>query len=252
MAFCSKCGAQVEGNQRFCVKCGNDLSAAATSAPAATAAPTVAPQAFAPAPGPIPGAIPGSVPVPGQFPPPGAVPIMAMPQAQSKGKGWLWGLIIVGAILYGLYYIGSHNQPTAGQPGATPAQQPGATPAATPPPSGAPQPGTAVQPGDPGPGGPNATLVQLQSFTGSYRGYNGSVQIYDGKWVNRSNVTIVSATLECDQYAANDAVLAQNRTTLNGPVQPGGTGTYNPFLMGAALQYTKYVNCGVVEVTPAQ
>lgn len=252
MAFCSKCGAQAEANQRFCVKCGNDLSAAATSAPMAAASPAPAGaavhQPFAPAPAPI----PGSVPVPGQFLPPGAVPIMAMPQAQSKGKGWLWGLIIVGAVLYGLYYIGSHNQPTAGQPGATPAQQPGATPAATPPPSGAPQPGTAVQPGDPGPGGPNATLVQLQSFTGSYRGYNGSVQIYDGKWVNRSNVTIVSATLECDQYAANDAVLAQNRTTLNGPVQPGGTGTYNPFLMGDALQYTKYVNCGVVEVKPAQ
>jgi zinc ribbon protein len=250
MAFCSKCGAQSEANQRFCVKCGNDLSAGAP--------PAAAPQAFAPGPGQIPGAIPGPVPVPGQFPPPGAAPIIAMPPAQSKGKGWLWGLIIVGAVLYGLYYIGSHNQPTAGQPGATPAQQPGATPGqqpgATPAtaPSGAPQPGTAVQPGDPGPGGPNATLVQLQSFTGSYRGYNGSVQIYDGKWVNRSNVTIVSATLECDQYAANDAVLAQNRTTLNGPVQPGGTGTYNPFLMGAALQYTKYVNCGVVEVTPAQ
>lgn len=249
MAFCSKCGAQVESNQRFCVKCGNDLSAAATSAPAAAAAPAgaTAPQPFVPAPGPI----PGPIPVPGQYPAPGGVPIIAMPQAQSKGKGWLWGLIIVGAVLYGLYYIGSHNQPTAGQPGATPTQQPGATPAATPPPSGAPQPGTAVQPGDPGPGGPNATLVQLQSFTGSYRGYNGSVQIYDGRWVNRSNATIQTAILECDQYAANDAVLAQNRTTLNGPVRPGGTGTYNPFLMGAALQYTKYVNCGVVAVTPA-
>jgi hypothetical protein len=244
MAFCSKCGAQSEANQRFCVKCGNDLSAAAP-APAANAAP----QAFAPGSGPI--------PVQGQFPPPGAVPIMAMPQAQSKGKGWLWGLIIVGAVLYGLYYIGSHNQPTAGQPGATPAQQPGATPAqqpgATPAAApGVPQPGTAVQPGDPGPGGPNATLVQLQSFTGQYRAYNGSVQIYDARWVNRSNATIQTAILECDQYAANDAVLAQNRTTLNGPVQPGGTGTYNPFLMGAALQYTNFVNCGVVAVTPSQ
>lgn len=180
---------------------------------------------------------------------------MALPQAQSKGKGWLWGLIIVGAVLYGLYYIGTHKQPTAGQPGATPAatpaQQPGATPATAPTPSDAPQPGTAVQPGDPGPGGPNATLVQLQSFAGQYRGFNGSVQIYDARWTNRSNATILSAILECDQYAANDAVLAQNRTTLNGPVRPGGTGTYNPFFMGAELQYTKYVNCGVVAVNPA-
>jgi zinc-ribbon domain len=240
MAFCSKCGAQLEANQRFCVKCGNDLSAAApATAVAPQAASPAAPQGFAPAPGPF-------------SPPPGAVPVIAMPpQTQSKGKGWLWGLIIVVAVLYGLYYIGTHNQPTAGQPGAMPAQPPGTAPATAPSPSGAPQPGSPVQAGDPGPGGPNASLVELQRFTGQYRGYNGSVQIYDARWINGSNVTIQSATLECDQYAANDAVLAQNRTTLNGPVRPGGTGTYNPFLMGAVSRDTSFVNCGVVEVTPA-
>jgi hypothetical protein len=174
-----------------------------------------------------------------------------MPPAQQRGKGWLWGLIIVGAILYGLYYIGTHNPQPTGQPGATPAQQPGTTPATAPSPSSAPQPGSPVQPGGPGPGGPNASLVQLQRFTGQYRGYNGSVQIYDGRWTNGSNVAIESATLECAQYAANDAVLAQNVTTLNGPVQPGGSGTYNPFLMGAVVQATHFVNCGIIAVTPA-
>jgi hypothetical protein len=248
MAFCSKCGAQLESNQRFCVKCGNDLSASAPatttapSAPAAAAsasAPAAAPQPFAPA------------PVPGAYPSPGAVPIVAMPQAQQKGKGWLWGLIIVGAVLYGLYYIGTHNQQSTGTPGATPAQQPGTTPATAPSPSGAPQPGTPVQPGGPGPGGPNAALVQQQRFSGAYRAYNGSVQIYDVRWTNGSNSTIQTATLECAQYTANDEVLAQNVTTLNGPVQPGGTGTYNPFLMGTVVQGTSFVNCGIIAVTPA-
>jgi zinc-ribbon domain len=241
MAFCSKCGAQSEPNQRFCVKCGNDLGAqasVATAAPAATA-PTPAPQAFAPA------------PVPGAYPAPGPMPVVAMPPAQAKGRGWLWGVIIVGAVLYGLYYIGTHNQPTTGQPGSAPAQQPGAAPAAGPTPAAAPQPGAPAQPGGPGPGGPNASLVEMQKFTGQYRGYNGSVQIYDGRWTNGANVAIQSATLECAQYAANDAVLAQNVTTLNGPVQPGGTGTYNPFLMGAVLQATSFVNCGIIAVTPA-
>jgi hypothetical protein len=109
-----------------------------------------------------------------------------------------------------------------------------------------------VQPGDPGPGGSNAALVGLQDVSGDWRALNGSLQEYNVKWVNRSTVTIQSSVLECDQYDANNEVLAQNRTNLNGPLQPGGTGTYNPFNMGTVQQGLNSVNCGIVAVTPAQ
>jgi len=194
------------------------------------------------------------------------------PPAPAKRGGWIWGVVIVGAVLYGLYYIGTHNQQTPGtggtpvqqsqtpQQGAAPqpgapqpvsgeqpeAPQPGAVPGA------APQPAAPVQPGDSGPGGPNASLVQMQAFGGQWRVANGYVQVYNVQWMNRANVAIQSGTLECDQYDANSEVLAQNRTTLNGPVQPGATVTFNPFNMGAMQQSLKNVNCGIVAVTPAQ
>jgi hypothetical protein len=38
---------------------------------------------------------------------------------------------------------------------------------------------------------------------------------------------------------------------LNGPVQPGGTITFNPFQMGSVSMYMSRVNCLIVAVTPA-
>ena len=81
---------------------------------------------------------------------------------------------------------------------------------------------------------------------------NGGLQEYNVKWTNRSNATIRTATLECDQYNSSNEVLSQNRTTLNGPLQPGGTGSYNPFMMGTVQQGLNQVNCGIVAVFPAQ
>jgi predicted amidophosphoribosyltransferase len=52
-AFCSKCGTQLEGNERFCVKCGNDVTAAAPAsapAPVAAAPPPRVAQPMAPPP----------------------------------------------------------------------------------------------------------------------------------------------------------------------------------------------------------
>jgi hypothetical protein len=60
-----------------------------------------------------------------------------------------------------------------------------------------------------------------------------------------------AAILECDQYAANGADLSQMRTTLNGPVPPGGTTKFNPFQMGAVNPYMAKVNCAIVDVNPA-
>jgi hypothetical protein len=45
--------------------------------------------------------------------------------------------------------------------------------------------------------------------------------------------------------------LAQMQTTLNGPVQPGGTATFNPFQMGGAVMNMHSVNCTIMSVTPA-
>lgn len=259
MAFCSSCGAQLEGDSHFCVKCGADQTAKAAAAPAAVAPPPPA-QPFVPPPlaqpfAPPPPAQPfGIPPVPPVMP--GQIPIVmgAPPQAPAKGKGWLWGVVAV-AILYGLYYIGTHNQqnqnpgqaPTPqAQPGQpTPQTQPGApTPQA--------QPGyQPQQPGGGGQGGGSQALVQAQQFSGRWDGVNGYVQISQAQWKNGANVVMQSATLECVQYAQSGQTITQNRTTLNGPAQPGQTITFPTFQAGQMAQGLAKVQCGIVGVTPA-
>ncbi|MGB8030279.1 MAG: hypothetical protein WCF30_11510, partial [Terracidiphilus sp.] len=112
-----------------------------------------------------------------------------------------------------------------------------------------------AQPGGPGPGGPNAALVQQQQWSSQEQPANGYVQVQNGKWTNGSNVNIQSAVLECDQYDANQAVLAQNQINLtmsNPPLAPEGYATYGPFNAGQIVQNVNSVNCGIVAVTPAQ
>jgi len=252
MAFCGKCGAQLEGNERFCVKCGNDLSAAA--APAVTpvaAAPIVPPQTAPPPFAPIQQGYPGQ----------GPIPIVTMPQPVPKSHGWLWGVIIVVGILAGLYYIGEHNQqnqqqgtapgqqPVQGQPGA-PDQQPSQGQQ----PDQGQQPGIGQQPYTPAGGqgqGGNAGLVSLQAFAGRWDAVNGMVQVSNAVWRNNSSVTMQSATLECAQFAANGTVITHSQITLNGPLQSGGTDRFNPFQMGAIQQGLAKVDCGIVGVNPA-
>ncbi|MGA3333229.1 MAG: zinc ribbon domain-containing protein [Terracidiphilus sp.] len=266
MAFCGKCGAQLEGNERFCVKCGNDLSAAGATAGASVAAAAAAPAAAPVAPPQA--APPPFAPFPQGYPGPGAVIPMA-PPTQVKGRGWLWGVILVVAILYGLYYIGKHNQQTQ-TPGQNPTQQPGAAPGQQPVQGqpGAPdqQPGQDQQPNQgqqPGVGqqpyqgqqqgqGGNSALVQLQKFTGRWDNISGIVQISNALWRNNSNVTIQSATLECAQFAANGTMITHAQITLNGPLQPSGTDSFKPFTMGAIQPGLARVDCGIVGVTPAQ
>jgi len=90
MAFCSRCGAQLEGNERFCGKCGSDVTAmaavqAASLAPsvqavAQAAYPSIPPAAPPPPPpGVYPGAPPTAAPYPyaaAQGPPPGMTAVM--------------------------------------------------------------------------------------------------------------------------------------------------------------------------------
>jgi hypothetical protein len=136
---------------------------------------------------------------------------------------------MVAAVVVGGYYYSKQN--SASTPTPAPAQ-PGA-------------------PAAPGVQGQQVTPVQQQSFSGHWQAIYGNVEVTNGSWTNRSSVTIQSAILQCDQYSANGADLSQARMTLNGPVQPGGTTTFNPFQMGAVNVYMTRVNCAIVAVTPA-
>ncbi|HEY5212882.1 MAG TPA: zinc ribbon domain-containing protein [Acidobacteriaceae bacterium] len=246
--FCSKCGAQLEGNERFCVKCGHDVTAAgAAPAPVATAPPpppmAPPPQGYAASPPPGYGA-------------PGPIPVMGVPPpAEPKKNNMMWAVIAIAAAAGGWYYY--HNQQTQ-----TPANNPPAPIAGpTQPGGGAPggggapvQPAAPVQPGGPGPGGANAALVQAQQWSSQEEPANGFVQVQNGKWVNGSNVSIQTAVLECDQYNAAQAVIAQNQTNLtlsNPPLVAGNNATFSSFNAGQIATGVNTVNCGIVSVTPA-
>ncbi len=267
MAFCSGCGGQLEGNERFCAKCGADQTAMAGGTPAVQAPPPQAPPAqaaFPPQPAQPYPAMPPQYPP--QYPPPGPIPVMAMPPAApAKSSKWIWIAIIVAAVLYGLYYIGTHDQqqnpapapapqtqpgtPTPqAQPGApTPQAQPGAPTPQAPPTTPTPQ----AQPGAPGQGGNNQALVAQQQLTCRWKAQNGSIEITQAQWKNGSAVTIQTAIMETQQVSAAGQIIAQNQSTLNGPVQPGQTVTLSSISMGATAQGVTQVNCGIVGVTPA-
>jgi len=176
------------------------------------------------------------------------MPVAVPPAEPAKKNNTLWIVIAIAAAAGGWYYYNQqHPTPTATNPPTQPApQQPGGTP---------PQPATPAQPGGPGPGGPNAALVQQQQWSSQEVPSNGYVQVQNGKWTNGSQVNMTSATLECDQYDANQTVLAQNQTNLtmnNPPLTPGGYATFGNFNAGQIVQNVNSVNCGIVAVVPAQ
>lgn len=249
-AFCSKCGTQLAGNERFCVKCGNDVTAAGGASTVAATPVAATPIAQPVAPPPAYAAPPpqnyGAPPAPG-FVAPGPIPVMGVPPpAEPKKNNTMWAVIAIAAAAGGWYYY--HNQPTPNPPANPPltAPAPGGAP---------PQPATPAQPGGPGPGGPNAALVQAQQWSSQENPVNGQVQVQNGKWVNGSTVAIQTAVLECDQYDKNQTVLAQNQTNLtlsNPPLAPGNNATFNSFNAGQVVQNVNSVNCGIVSVTPGQ
>jgi hypothetical protein len=246
-AFCSKCGAHVEENERFCPKCGNDVTAGA-AAPAPAAAPVLVAQPVAPPP-PVYAAPPPQgypAPPPPGYGAPGPIPVIMPPADGAKKNNTLWLVIAIAAAVGGWYYYHQQHPTTA----TTPTQ-----PQTVPQPGGAPpQPATPAQPGGPGPGGPNAALVQQQQWSSQEQPVNGYVQVQNGKWVNGAQVGIQTAVLECDQYDANQTVLAQNQTNLtlsNPPLTPGGNATFQSFNAGQIVQNVNSVNCGIVDVTPA-
>ena len=217
MAFCGNCGNQLESDERFCVKCGNDVSAktgasgpvASTSAAGPRVVPSMPMQPVQPMTA-MPGmSAPGPIPVP-----------MAIAQQPPAKKGVTFGtLAVVAALALGGYYYYTHYRVKDHPPAAAKSQ---------------PQGGTA------------AALGKQQAFDAHWQTVNGFVQLSNGKWTNNANVVIQSSTLECDQYDAGGNLLDQMRTTLNGPVQPGGTDTFNPFNVGAVANNLNRVTCTIM------
>lgn len=239
MGVCSHCGAQLHGDERFCVACGTAVPVAAPGANGgAVAGPPPPPMPVPPAPVLAPPV--QQMAVAGGYALHGPGPVAAggtEAPATSGGKMWTW-IAIAAILLLGYSYL--KNKTATATPPAAPAQPAGTAPAGAPA-----QQGTAGQPVTSGP------VLQQQTFAGHWQAIYGFVEVTNTSWTNHSAAAMQSATLECDQYSANGSLLSQMRTTLNGPVQPGGTGTFNPFQMGSVSTYMSRVNCFIVAVTPA-
>jgi hypothetical protein len=147
--------------------------------------------------------------------PQGAIPIVmtAPPQVAAKRGGKLGTFLVIALVLGGGYYYYSTHKPTPAPPAPS-----------------------------------SSALVKQEAFDAHWQTVNGFIQISSGKWTNNSTVPVQSATLECDQYDASGTDLDQMRTTLNGPAQPGGSITFNPFWMGAVASNLNRVTCTIVHV----
>jgi len=222
MAFCSNCGTQLKGEERFCEKCGTDVSAKTAAPPPPPPPPQVHPVAVAPAPYLAPAPYPAAMAVP--------------PPAPAKSSSTIGTIVILAILAGGGYYWYTHRPPPT--PPATAPANPPATP-----PSSAP----ANPPGAPA-AGTEATLVKAQTFAATWKNTGGFVEIDGSKWTNGSTVAIQTATLECDQVSAANAILDSMRTTLNGPNPPGDSMTFNPFQMGVVVPPTTHVSCNIVHV----
>ncbi len=216
MAFCSKCGNHLEGNERFCVKCGTDLAATPPSA--------TPPAAPAPAP-PIPHyAMPAGYPQGTPMPFAVAVP----PQPAPKRAPWGWLAII--AVLLGVsgywYNQAQHVNPPV------PAPSPAPNPAPTPNPS--PAPGALLQ-------------QQVLQMTWQLVSNVVTAQI---QWTNNSSTNIASGVAVCTQYDAGGNKLSTWSETLTGPVNAGTTGSFTNVALGAPSQGLDKLGCTLTTVTP--
>jgi len=163
---------------------------------------------------------------------PGPIPVgVAIPPQAPQKKGITMGtLVILIALAVGGYYYYTHyyekDHPAASQgPGPS-------------------QPNAPAQPNGPQ-AGAAAALGKQQAFDAHWQSVNGFVQLTNGKWTNNSSVAVQSATLVCQQLDAAGNDLDEMRTTLNGPVQPGGVDTFDPFTVGAVASNLNRVSCTI-------
>jgi len=176
------------------------------------------------------------------------------PPAHAKGHGLVWLLLLAiliggGCYYYYVHYYKPRHQQTQTQPSqqpTSPQQNPQGQPGQQPGPPGQPNPQ-----GQPGQGGNNQALVQEQQFSWKGQPESGYVMVTQAQWTNGSNVTIQSATLECDQYNAQNQSIGSMQTTLNGPLQAGQTENFGQFQMGQLANGVANVKCQIVAVNPA-
>jgi len=159
----------------------------------------------------------------------------APPGAQPASKNPLLWLVAAG-VIFGLWYIGTHDKDNTQNPGGTP--------------TGQTQPGPGGGGGGGGGGGnQNQAIIAAQKFTeGGYNAVNGQIQVTQGQWQNGSNVPLAAAQLGCEQMDANGQNLTQDQVTLTGPAAPGATVTLPTFSIGAAAQGAAKVNCKITAV----
>lgn len=107
MAFCSKCGSEIDPNSSFCGSCGTPAPGAETPAPA-TAAPTTPMAAAPPMPSSSPPGMPPTPPPTAGAPlygPPAPMPMAGYPQPSKGGGGGkavlfiLLGLLVIGVFV---------------------------------------------------------------------------------------------------------------------------------------------------------
>jgi len=158
----------------------------------------------------------------------------APPGAQPSSKNPLVWLIAAG-VIFGLWYIGTHDKNNNQNPGTTPTTQT--------------QPGPGGGGGGGGGGNQNQAIVAAQKFTeGSYNAVDGQIQVTQGQWLNGSNVAVQAAQLGCVQMDTNGQNLTQDQVTLTGPAAPGATVNLPTFSIGAAAQGAAKVNCKITAV----
>lgn len=161
--------------------------------------------------------------IPAGYVAPGPIPVaVAVPAPAPAKKGMKFStLIVVAAIAAGGYYYYTHDYVKDHTPAASQGQ-----------------------------GGAAAALGKQQAFDAHWQTANGFVELSNGRWTNNASVAVQSATLQCDQYDSNGNDLDQMRTTLNGPVQPGGTDTFDPFSVGAVASNLDQVKCTITYARP--
>jgi hypothetical protein len=230
MAFCSNCGHQLTGNEKFCAECGASTATKTAAAPGAN---------LPPAPGPVPVATPISQPIvstpyPGT---PAGLPVLPPVQpAQKKGKMGTVVIVILVALAGYYFYNKSH---TSAAPAPTP------VPAAQNPPASSPGSGS---------GGGNAELVKQQDFTAHWQDKSGMLWLTTGTWANNSNTNITSATLQCRQFNAAGTDLSEYRVTLTGPeggTKAGTSSQFSNISLGATATGMSKVDCAIIHVKPA-
>lgn len=159
----------------------------------------------------------------------------APPGTQPASKNPLmW--VIGAAVIFGLWYIGTHDKDNTQNPGGTP--------------TGQTQPGPGGGGGGGGGGNQNqAAVVAAQKFTeGGYNAVNGQIQVTQGQWLNGSDIPLAAATLGCEQMDANGQNLTQDVVPLTGPAAPGATVNLATFSIGAEAQGAAKVNCKITAV----